>query len=468
MIQIYDSITQKKKPLKTIKPNVVSLYVCGVTVYDDCHIGHGRTFVAFDVVVRYLRFIGFDVNYIRNITDIDDKIINKANKNQQPFYEVVQHYIKRMHEDYDKLGMLRPDFEPRATETILEMIQMIEKLITDGFAYATANGDVYFRVNKFKEYGKLSKQSIEHLKEGVRVDIDEKKEDALDFALWKSSKPGEPFWQSPWGDGRPGWHIECSAMSKKCLGKTIDIHGGGSDLKFPHHENEIAQSEAVNGCVFANTWMHAGMLNVNEEKMSKSLNNFFTIADVLKSYSAEVLRYFFLSSHYRSIASYSDEALENAKHALTRFYTALRDLDLSDYKKLNDKTYLEELIVFENKFKKAMNDDFNTPEALSVLFSIAKEINSLKQNGETKKAQSYGYLLLKFASVLGILQQTPEAFFKSSCDHSFAEKIEDLILRRNMARKDKNWAEADKIRQEISNLNIILEDTPNGTTWRQE
>ncbi|MCF6776575.1 cysteine--tRNA ligase [Thiotrichales bacterium 19X7-9] len=459
MIQIYDSLTQQKLPLKTIEPNKVKLYVCGSTVYDDCHIGHGRTYTAFDVVIRYLRYRGYEVTYVRNITDIDDKIINRANDQDCSCDNLVDHYIKRMHEDFDSLNLLRPDLEPRATETVDEIVQMIAGLVDQGFAYSTDKGDVYFRVGQFKGYGKLSKQSIEHLREGVRFEVDEQKEDALDFALWKSAKPNEPAWESPWSMGRPGWHIECSAMTKKCLGDTFDIHAGGNDLKFPHHENEIAQSEAHNGYTFAHYWMHSGMVNINEEKMSKSLNNFFTIREVLVEFDAEVARYFLLSGHYRSVINYSKESLENAHAALTRLYTAIRGL-LIDINKAEKNT------VFEEAFISAMDDDFNTPEALSQLFILAKEINRLKADKDYDKAQTLGSLLVKLGSVLGILQKDPEIFFH--LDHDLASEIEALIVQRNTAREERNWAEADRIRDKLTKMDITLEDTSEGTIWRKK
>ncbi|MCF6765568.1 cysteine--tRNA ligase [Thiotrichales bacterium 19S3-7] len=457
-MQIYDSLTQKKLPLETIEPNKVKLYVCGSTVYDDCHIGHGRTYTAFDVVIRYLRFRGYEVTYVRNITDIDDKIINRANDQSQSCEALVETYIKRMHDDFDQLNLLRPDFEPRATDTVEEIVQMIASLIDKGYAYSTDKGDVYFRVGQFKDYGKLSKQSIEHLRQGVRFEVDEQKEDALDFALWKSAKPNEPAWESPWSMGRPGWHIECSAMTKKCLGDTFDIHAGGNDLKFPHHENEIAQSEANNGCTFARFWMHAGMVNINEEKMSKSLNNFFTIREVLAEFDAEVVRFFLLAGHYRSIINYSKENLENAQSALTRLYTAIRGL-LIDIDKSENHT------VYEEAFITAMDDDFNTPEALSQLFVLAKEINRLKADKNYDKAQALGSLLVKLGSILGILQKDPEVFFH--LDSELASEIEALILRRNNAREERNWAEADRIRDKLTQMDITLEDTAEGTIWRK-
>ena len=455
MIQIFNSLTKDKKPLETIEPNKVKLYACGITVYDYAHIGHARTFIAFDVVVRYLRYCGYEVTYVRNITDVDDKIIKRANERQITIDQLVEEFISAMHEDFDALYMERPDFEPRATESISDMILMIQKLIDKGFAYPAKNGDVYYRVGNFHEYGKLSRQNMDFLQSGARIEIEEKKENPLDFALWKASKIGEPSWESPWSNGRPGWHIECSAMSKKTLGDTFDIHAGGSDLKFPHHENEIAQSEAGNGCTFANIWMHSGMVQINEEKMSKSLNNFFTIREVFKTYSPEVIRYFLISGHYRNEISYSEDNLNNANAALERLYRSLQEVDVSD-EMPKDNTLIE-------KFNNAMNNDFNTPEALSVLFEIAKKINNLKTTSPIE-AGKYAFVLKNLAKILGILQNSPESFFKK--EHTFDEKqINNLILERQKAKEIHNWEAADKIRDELMAMGISLEDRGAKTTW---
>lgn len=455
MIQIFNSLTREKSPLKTIEPNKVKIYACGITVYDYAHIGHARTFIAFDVVVRYLRYLGYEVTYVRNITDVDDKIIKRANDRQITIDKLVEEFIMAMYEDFDALNMHRPDYEPRATESIEDMILLIKDLIDKGFAYPAKNGDVYYRVGRFQEYGKLSHQNIDYLQSGSRIEIGEEKENPLDFALWKASKVDEPSWVSPWSNGRPGWHIECSAMSKKILGNTFDIHAGGSDLKFPHHENEIAQSEAGNGCTFANVWMHSGMVQINEEKMSKSLNNFFTIRDVLKTYDPEVIRYFLISGHYRSEISYSEDNLNNANAALGRLYRALQGIDISN-ELPEDKAFIE-------KFTNSMNNDFNTPEALSVLFEIAKKINGLKITNPIE-ANKYAYLLKNLASVLGILQNCPELFFKKENLIDEAQ-INHLIMERQKAKKAKDWTVADRIRKELSEMGISLEDNGDKTTW---
>ncbi len=463
MLKIYDSLTQSKREFKPIEPGKVRMYVCGITVYDYSHIGHARTFVAFDVITRYLRFSGFDLTYVRNITDIDDKIIARANEQGLDFSEVTEKFIKVMHEDFKSLGMAEPDIEPKATDSIAEIIQIIEQLIENGFAYQGEDGDVYYNVPKFADYGKLSKQNLEALQAGERVGVATDKASSMDFVLWKMAKPGEPSWNSPWGAGRPGWHIECSAMSKKCLGENFDIHGGGSDLQFPHHENEIAQSEAANGCTFANTWIHTGMVQVDKVKMSKSLNNFFTIRDVLKQYRAETVRYFMLSSHYRSQLSYGEDNLESANAALERLYLALRDIDLKD------------LPAFDanhpavDKFKKAMDDDFNTPEAVAVLFELAKSLNRSKKQGEQDVGQ-LAAILIELGGVLGILQQDPEEYLTSSLSNDSQqddEMIEQLILERNKAREDKDWAKADQIRDKFNQMGIVLEDKDGKTSWRR-
>ena len=368
----YNSLSGKKEEFTPMIPNKINMYVCGITVYDDCHIGHARTNIAFDVIYRYLKYREFDIALVRNITDIDDKIIKRANENGESTTDLVERNIKAMHGVFGSLNILRPTSEPRATETIPEMVEMIETLIAKGFAYQGANGDVFFRVTKFDGYGKLSKQNLEALQQGARVEVSDVKENPMDFVLWKMAKAGEPAWDSPWGAGRPGWHIECSAMSKKLFGDTFDIHAGGSDLRFPHHENEIAQSEACNECTFANYWLHSGMVKVDAEKMSKSLNNFFTISEVLKDYHPEVVRYFLASTNYRSEINYSEQNLENAKTSVEKLFTALRGVEPVEV------NLPEDASDYEDKFIKAMDNDFNTPEALAVLFSLAKEVNSLK------------------------------------------------------------------------------------------
>ena len=456
MLQIYNTLTRQKEQFKPLQPGKVGMYVCGVTTYDYCHVGHARTYISFDVVARYLRFSGYQVLFVRNITDIDDKIIKRANEQGVDFASVVETYVNAMHEDFAALDILPPDVEPRATTTIDGIIAITEQLIARGMAYATVDGDVYYRVKKFPEYGRLSGQSLDDLMSGARVEVGEQKEDPLDFALWKSAKPNEPSWDSPWGKGRPGWHIECSAMSKACLGNTFDIHGGGSDLQFPHHENEIAQSEGANGCQFVRYWMHSGMVQVDAVKMSKSLGNFFTIRDVLKAYSAEVIRFFLLSGHYRSQLNYSQDNLDAAKNALARLYTALRGLPVTS--KLAGEGY-------ETRFREAMDDDFNVPEAIAVLFDLVREINRLRTNDEQAAAE-HAAMFRRLAAVLGICQSDPESFFKQGSGDE-AEEIEALIAERLAAKKAKNFARADEIRKELSERGIVLEDSATGTTWKR-
>ncbi|TQV76608.1 cysteine--tRNA ligase [Aliikangiella marina] len=463
MLNIYNSLSQSKETFKPIKPGKVSMYVCGITIYDYSHIGHARTFVSFDVIARYLRYSGYDLTFIRNITDIDDKIIARANENKESIHELTARFEKIMHEDFDSLGMIKPDIEPKATESINEIIEIIQTLMDKGFAYQGEDGDIYYHVPKFEDYGKLSKQNLEALQAGERVGVASDKKSPMDFVLWKMAKPEEPSWSSPWGEGRPGWHIECSAMSKKCLGDHFDIHGGGSDLQFPHHENEIAQSEAANGCCFANTWIHTGMVQVDKEKMSKSLNNFFTIREVLALYRSESVRYFMLSSHYRSQLNYSEENLKAADASLERLYLSLRDLDLSNLPEVStDSDYLA-------KFKQAMDDDFNTPEAMAVLFELAKEINRAKST-DLERALLLAAELIELGGVLGILQQSPEAFLKSSSsgEDSDDSRIGQLIAERNQARADKNWARADEIRDQLQAEGVVLEDKAGETVWRRE
>ncbi len=464
MLQIYNNLTRQKEVFTPLVAGKIGMYVCGITVYDYCHIGHARTFAAFDVMTRYLRQSGYDLNFVRNITDIDDKIIERANQNKESYELLTERFIKEMHKDFETLGFAAPDSEPRATHHIPEIIQMVEKLIEQDFAYATKKGDVYYDVSKFENYGQLSGQDEEQLRAGARVDVSTEKNDPVDFALWKSSKPGEPFWDSPWGKGRPGWHIECSAMSTCCLGNHFDIHGGGSDLQFPHHENEIAQTEGATGHKSVNTWIHSGMVQVDKEKMSKSLNNFFTIRTVLENYAGEVVRFFLVNSHYRSELNYSQENLDRSKAGLERLYTALRGVDLSSANiDLVDDRY-------KNKFNEAMDDDFNTPEAIAVLFDLAREINRLKLEAPEKVAD-HAALLKQLASVLGHLQQQPEIFLKqgvgSNQDEDEDTKIDELVALRNKARTEKNWTESDRVRDELDTLGISLEDTADGTIWRR-
>lgn len=460
MLKIYNSLTRQKEEFKPIQPGKVGMYVCGVTIYDLCHIGHGRTFVSFDVVSRYLRYLGYDLTFVRNITDIDDKIIKRAAENGESCDSLTERLIGEMYADFDALGMKRPDIEPRATAYIAEIITMCERLIERGFAYVADNGDVMFEVSKFDEYGKLSKQDLDQLQAGARVDIETAKRSPLDFVLWKMSKPGEPTWESPWGPGRPGWHIECSAMNSAILGDHFDIHGGGSDLQFPHHENEIAQSCCATGSKYVNTWMHSGMVMVDREKMSKSLGNFFTIRDVLAHYDAETVRYFLMSGHYRSQLNYSEDNLKQARSALERLYTALRGLDAAAEANGGEE--------FVTRFKEAMNDDFNTPEAYSVLFDMAREINRLKGEDEAAAA-GLAARMRELADVLGLLSQEPEAFLQGGAgqDEDVAE-IEALIQQRLDARAAKDWAAADEARDKLAAMGIILEDGPQGTTWRRK
>ncbi len=448
MLSIYNSLKRTKEPFKPITPGKIGMYVCGNTVYDHCHLGHARSMLSFDVIVRFLRAQGYDVTYVRNITDIDDKIIMRALERGISIQELTSFYIDAMHADSHALGILPPDFEPRATETIDSMLKLIQRLIQNEYAYVGESGDVYYQVDRFAEYGKLSHKDIEGLEAGARVEIVREKRSPLDFVLWKSAKPGEPSWPSPWGEGRPGWAIECSAMAMDHLGEQFDIHGGGLDLQFPHHENEIAQSEGATCKQFANYWMHVGMLQVNGEKMAKSTGNFFTIADVLKTHHPEAVRYFLLSSHYRSSLNYSDETLQNASKALTRLYQSMRDLPCED-------GVVEQHWV--DQFNAAMNDDFNTPIALSVLFQLSHEIN------KTKSAQLVA-TLKHLGGILGILQESPESFLQAgSVD---ADAISQLVDERFQARKARDWARADDIRRQLVEMGIEVEDGAEGSTWR--
>ncbi|NRH29595.1 cysteine--tRNA ligase [Pseudomonas sp. MS19] len=457
MLTIYNTLSKTKQELKPLEGNHVRMYVCGMTVYDFCHIGHARVMVAFDVIARWLRHRGYELTYVRNITDIDDKIIRRAQENGEGFEVLVDRMIAAMHEDEARLNVLRPDIEPRATSHIAGMHQMIQTLIDKGFAYAPGNGDVYYRVGKFVGYGKLSRKKIEDLRIGARIEVDESKQDPLDFVLWKGAKPGEPSWQSPWGEGRPGWHIECSVMSTCCLGETFDIHGGGPDLVFPHHENEIAQSEAATGKLYANAWMHAGAVRVDGEKMSKSLGNFFTIREVLQKYHPEVVRYFLVSSQYRSPINYSEDSLKEAKGALERFYHALKGLPEAPAAGGD---------AFVARFSEAMDDDFNSPEACAVLFEMVREVNRLRDT-DLQAAAGLAARLKELAGVLGVLQLEPEAFLQAGAEGKVdAAEVEALIAARLQARSDKNWAESDRIRDQLTAMGVVLEDGKGGTTWR--
>jgi len=432
-----------------------------MTVYDYCHLGHARVMVVFDMVVRYLRARGNKVTYIRNITDIDDKIINRARENGEDIGALTERFIQAMNEDAAALGVIPPDQEPRATVHMPQIRDMIARLVERGFAYAAKNKDVYYRVRKFEPYGALSGKTLDELKIGARVEVDEDKDDPLDFVLWKAAKPGEPQWDSSWGPGRPGWHIECSAMSNACLGSHFDIHGGGMDLKFPHHENEIAQSEAATGQKFVNTWMHVGFVRLNEEKMSKSLGNFFTVREVLKKFEPEVVRYFILGSHYRSPLDYSDENLQGAKSALTRLYLALKDLPAADEGGA--------AAAYEQKFQAGMDDDFNTPGAFAVLFELARDINKLREDDNAAAAAPLAAALRRMGGILGLLQSDPQAFLRGGADGGLSDaQIEALIVRRAEARKNRNWAESDRLRDELKAQGVILEDTAGQTSWRRQ
>lgn len=455
MLQVYNTLTRQKENFQSLQPGKVGIYVCGVTVYDYCHLGHARTYTAIDVIIRYLRWHGYAVNHVRNITDIDDKIIKRANENNEVFHVVTQRFIQAMHEDFAALGLALPDHEPRATDYIPEMIALIEEIIGNGHAYVASNGDVYFNVRSFSEYGCLSHHDIEQLESGARVEVTKAKQDPLDFVLWKLAKPGEPSWDSPWGKGRPGWHIECSTMSMDLLGEHFDLHAGGRDLIFPHHENEVAQSQAATHDKFVNVWLHTGFLQMDKEKMSKSLGNFITIRDALKNHDPEILRFFLLSSHYRSPLIYSADALSQTRQALERFYTALRFLPVAEREK-NSK--------FEEQFIAAMDDDFNTPIALSVLFDLAHEIQRLREK-DIESAAKHAALLKYLGNVLGILQTDPDLFFQTGISVD-ANKIEALIAERLLARQNKNWSEADRIRDELTKMNIVIEDGSQGTTWK--
>ncbi|MDO4997203.1 MAG: cysteine--tRNA ligase [Neisseria sp.] len=466
MLNIYNTLTRQKEKFEPIDPQNVRMYVCGMTVYDYCHLGHARVMVVFDMIARWLRQSGYPLTYVRNITDIDDKIIARAAENGESIGELTTRFIAAMHEDADLLGVLRPDAEPKATEHVAQMIAMIEQLIIKGKAYSAANGDVYYSVREFAAYGQLSGKSLDDLRAGERVEVDGFKRDPLDFVLWKAAKPNEAdFWQSPWGNGRPGWHIECSAMGGELFGQTFDIHGGGADLQFPHHENEIAQSvgalEQTCGHVHGEKtlashvkyWLHNGFIRVDGEKMSKSLGNFFTIRDVLKQYDAEVVRFFILRAHYRSPLNYSDAHLDDAKGALSRLYTALKNtVPSADF--VGDNEYVQ-------RFHAAMNDDFDTVQAVAVLFELANEVN------KTQDA-NLAACLRQLGGVLGLLQREPQQFLQSgSADGISNEAIENLIAARKAAREAKNWAESDRIRDELAAANIVLEDKGGVTTWRR-
>ena len=460
MLKIYNTLNNQKEEFQPIDANQVGIYVCGMTVYDLCHMGHARVMVMFDVITRHLRRNFPNVKYVRNITDIDDKIITRAIENNEDIYTLTNRFIDAMHEDEKSLGVLSPDIEPRATDSIDKMIDMIENLSKKGLAYQGKNGDVFYSVRNFKEYGKLSGKNLDDLMAGARVDIESNKKDPLDFVLWKKAKSDEPKWPSPWGDGRPGWHIECSAMSNHFISNHFDIHGGGMDLTFPHHENEIAQSEGANSCKFVNTWMHVGFVNVDDEKMSKSLKNFFTIRDVLKNYDGETLRYFLISSHYRSPLNYSKTNIDGAQSALKRLYNAINGLN----KKVGDVSTID--TNFEERFNSALNDDFNTPMALSILFEIAKQIN-IERTNNPNKASALSIQLVELGNYLGILEYDADEYLKQGSELSESD-ISKKIEQREEARISKDFAMSDQIRDELFELGIILEDSVNGTTWRRK
>lgn len=460
MLTIYNSLTSRKEPFVPIVSGQVRMYVCGMTVYDYIHIGHARVLVVFDVVYRFLKHLGYEVNYVRNITDIDDKIINRANENDEDFKILTQRFIDAMHEDAEALGVLKPDHEPRATDYIESIIAMIDGLLGNGSAYQAENGDVYFSVAGFAAYGQLSGKKIDELRAGERVEIDPGKRDPLDFVLWKSARPGEPQWPSPYGDGRPGWHIECSAMATQMLGNHFDIHGGGQDLQFPHHENEIAQSESCTGEKFVNCWMHNGFVRVNQEKMSKSRGNFFTVREVLQEFKAEEIRYFIVGNHYRSQLNYSEEQLINARNGLQRLYGALLDTETAE---------LPQGTKYQERFEQALCDDFNTANAMAVLFDLVRDINREKTNNP-ENANSLASLLKYLAGIIGLLQIDAEAYLKSPVGGSPGlsdEAIETMIGQRLDARKNRDWGEADRIRDELVEAGISIEDGTGGTRWRR-
>ena len=455
-LSLYNTLTNKKEVFKSIASNMVGMYVCGITVYDHCHLGHARAYVAFDVLARYLIYLGYKLNYVRNITDVEDKIIKKAIENSETISSITNRYILSMNKDFKDLGLLEPTIEPKATDYINEMILMIQELIKNKHAYVGKNGDVYFAVRTFVDYGNLSNKKIDELETGARVKENPDKDDPLDFVLWKMAKQEEPYWDSPWGRGRPGWHIECSAMSLSTLGKNFDIHGGGPDLIFPHHENEIAQSKCSFGQEFANYWVHSGLLKISGEKMSKSLGNFARIKDLLKIYHPEVIKFFLISSHYRSALDFTNESLEQAKAGLIRIYESI---DEKIILKENDKT--DE--GFVQDFELAMNDDLNTPKAISILFEIVKKINV--ENDYLIKRRLVK-TLKKLTNIFGLLNEKPELFFQYGSDVD-TQLIEEMILKRNQARKDKDFDKADVIREELKSLGIILDDKADGTKWKK-
>jgi len=460
MLQLHNTLSNSKVPFTPIDEGKIRLYVCGMTVYDYCHIGHARVMVSFDVITRYLRHAGYQVEYVRNITDVDDKIIKRAAENGESCEQLTQRFIDAMHEDELALNVLPPDQEPRATGHIQAIRDMVQTLIEKQYAYAASNGDVYYRVEKFDGYGKLTNRKLEDMRAGARVDINDVKENPFDFVLWKAAKKDEVSWPSPWGEGRPGWHIECSAMTKCCLGNHFDIHGGGPDLPFPHHENEIAQSEAANGETFVNYWLHAGAVRVNKEKMSKSLGNFFTIREVLAKFPAEIVRYLLTASHYRSQIDYAEDALVEAQRALDRLYTAMDQLELKGVSL--EGPYLD-------RFNSAMDDDFNTREAISVLFEMAREVNRLKRDTDPQAAVLASQMR-GLGNILGLLELDPQAYLKGEAgEGDLADaNVDALVVQRQQAKLDRNFALSDQIRDQLKVAGIVLEDSKEGTVWKRE
>ena len=465
MIKVYNTLTKKKEEFKPLVPGEVKMYVCGPTVYNFFHIGNGRTFIVFDTIRRYFEYRGYKVDFVQNFTDIDDKMIKKANEENTTVKEVGDRYIKEYYEDADNLNIERATVNPRATEYITQIIEFVKGLVDKGYAYEV-DGDVYFSTKKYNGYGKLSGQNIEDLQSGARINIDERKQDPMDFAIWKAQKPGEPAWQSPWGMGRPGWHIECSCMAKNILGDTIDIHAGGSDLAFPHHENEIAQSEALTGKPFANYWLHSAFVNVNNQKMSKSLNNFLTARAALGKFDSDVIRFLMLSAHYRQQLNFSEELLYSAKASVERIYNAIGNLEslLDEVSKeevtTEEKEYLKSINKYKEKYIEKMDDDFNTADAITAIFDLIKDINiNVTINSSKELINACLHLIRELGKPLGMLQNSTKV--------SLEDEIQKLVDERQQARKDKNWALADKIRDELKNRGIVLEDTPQGIRWHK-
>ncbi len=459
-LQVYNSMSRQKETFEPMVPGKVGMYVCGLTIYDHCHLGHARMLTAFDIIVRHLASEGYDVTYVRNITDIDDKIIQRAAENGETVDELTARFTASMHSDCDDLGLLRPTIEPTATGSIDDIIAMIETLVERGFAYAGDNGDVYYAVKKFDGYGKLSGKQLDDLQAGARIDVDSSKRDPMDFVLWKTAKPGEPKWDSPWGEGRPGWHIECSAMSIAHLGPEFDIHGGGADLQFPHHENEIAQSCAATDATFARYWMHNGFVQVDNEKMSKSLGNFFTIREIFKHYKPEEVRLFLISAHYRKPINFSDSELSQARTNLTRLYLTLRGLPEAP---------LPEDEPYTDRFRAAMNDDFNTALAIAVIYDVARETNVARERGDMERAAGLGAVLKSLGGRLNLLQADPEEQLRGDAgDGPDSDEIDALVAQRIEAKANKDWALADKIRDDLTAQGIVLEDSGDVTTWRRK